>query len=95
MKYNIYNISESFGLDKKAITTYQESLNDILNTYSKKYNKYFNIRFNDYEIRYVLYCDIFQVCGLDMNEHFTEHILIKELNHFCEWHLKEDPEIIS
>ena len=85
-----YDIVESFGLDKGLIIAHQERLNDILNVFSKKYNKWFYIKYDDYEMRDVLWCNTSIICALDMNEHFTEHILTRVLYNFCEKYLKEN-----
>lgn len=87
-----YDIAESLGVDKGLIIARQERLNDILNVFSKQYNKSFYIRYDDYEMRDVLWCDTDTICALEMNEHFTEHILTRELYNFCEIYLKENPD---
>ena len=87
MKYNVY---ESLGVDKGAIIALEVRLNRILNEFSKKYNKCFYTKYDEYEMRDVLWCNTTIICALDTNEHFTSYTLTKELNNFCEKYLKED-----
>ena len=87
-------ISESVEVDKGLIIAHQARLNDILNIFSKKYNKCFYIKHDEYEMCETLWCNTSRICALDMNEHFTEHILTRELCDFCEKYLKENSDAI-
>ena len=69
MKYNVY---ESLGVDKGAIIALEVRLNRILNEFSKKYNKCFYTKYDEYEMRDVLWCNTTIICALDTNEHFTD-----------------------
>ncbi len=79
----------SSEIDKGVIISYERMLNDILNEFSKKYNKCFYTKYDDYEMRDVLYYGKMVIYALEPNEHFTGYLIRKELDKFCETHLKK------
>jgi len=87
-----YDIAESLGVDKGLIIAHQNRINNILKEFSKEYNKCFYTKYDEYEMRDVLWCNTSIVCTSDINENFTEYTLRKELYNFCEKYLKENSD---